>query len=79
VVGLGHEAHTIAIYQGIVTHHPSLRANAGSAGKGADDADDDLVPESRWGATYATQFRVLLSRAVRVRRFQALSIQVNMC
>ena len=37
------------------------------------------MPESRWGASYATQFRVLLSRAVRVRRFQALSIQVRIC
>lgn len=31
--------------------------------------------ESRWGATYGTQFRVLLSRCIRTRRFQALSKQ----
>ena len=51
---------------------------AGAVGKGAADEDAaDLVPEDRWGATYATQFQVLLSRAVRVRRFQAFSIQVS--
>ena len=30
---------------------------------------------SRWGAPYHVQFMVLLSRAIRVRRFQALSKQ----
>ena len=44
---------------------------------GEDEDAADLVPDHRWGATYATQFQVLLSRAVRVRRFQAFSVQVS--
>ena len=72
------QLHTEAVTRVVVVHHgPALLANAGNAGKSADDDDDDLVPDDRWGASYATQFRVLLSRAVRVRRFQALSVQVN--
>lgn len=34
-----------------------------------------LQAESRWGASYPTQFRILLERAVRVRRFQSFSVQ----
>jgi hypothetical protein len=41
------------------------------AGKGG----NVLQAESRWGASYPTQFKVLLDRAVRVRRFQAFSTQ----
>ena len=42
-----------------------------SAGKGG----NALAAESRWGAPYPTQFKILLDRAVRVRRFQAFSTQ----
>jgi hypothetical protein len=41
------------------------------AGKGG----NALAAESRWGAPYPTQFKILLDRAVRVRRFQAFSTQ----
>ena len=44
--------------------------------KGADkDAAVTFLAQERWGASYYTQYRVLLSRAIRVRRFQAFSVQ----
>jgi len=53
---------------------PDTTDSSGSdleTGKGA----VPLQKESRWGAPYPTQFKILLDRAIRVRRFEAFSVQ----
>lgn len=64
--------HTVSLQPWRSNHSaPQAWCSVKPAGKGA----VALQKESRWGASYPTQFKVLLDRSIRVRRFQAFSTQ----
>jgi ABC-type multidrug transport system ATPase subunit len=45
-------------------------------GKGGKDfSTTDIAPKERYGASYIAQYQILLRRALKVRRFEALSLQ----